>query len=577
MNPALVYDIETEDWDQFVLGTVYDGKETIVYHDEESLVRRIVSTAGEVWAHNGGRYDHLWFLDAGRRLGLVSNARITLSGVGIVSIKVGKTTLLDSWRVFPMPLATLTNGAKRSLSDLCTCPTNCGGYCAIRRDMPPHVRARVEEYAIADVVELWKALEDMARYALSIRIDIGWTVAGTAWRSAARELGLPESPHRSTQSWAFARRGYYGGRDEILKTVSDHGERYDINQTYPAMLSFTPIPIGKPRIRWYGDARSDWMRGRPGIYTARCKVPAGTFAPSLPLRSGRTGRLVFPTGTFTGTWARPEIEHALTCGVEVLEWIDAMTWDRAEILFAPWVKRLFAARFKAGKKSREGIWIKAITNSMTGRLGTRCEVTGVTIDPQDIRPHTDDCEDHFACHCGAHLLVSRPEITPPIYKTTALRIMSYAHPAWAAYLTAAARVALHRKLDPTVVYCATDSRYCERSVTRDVGEGLGQWLHEGPYWNFMAIAPKVYRFHDGTQWVIKAKGIPKNETTWEKIVKGEPVHYMSRASVRRPSEDGSFFHKIDMARHVTPNTGARVLVPGSVETRAPTYQEVCEL
>lgn len=580
MRPALVYDIETEDWDRFVLGTVYDGQTPTVYRwpeGEEQLIRRINATEGEVWAHNGGRFDHLWYLDAGRRLGLVHNARVTLSGLGIVSIKVGNTVLLDSFRVFPMTLDQLSAGAKHSLADLCQCgKPGCGGYCAIRRDMPPSIRARVEEYAIADVVELWKALDHFSQFAASIRLDIGWTVAGTAWRSARAELHLPSTPHRTTARWAAVRRAYYGGRDEIFRVTSDHGERYDVNAMYPAALATTPIPVGDPRTLWWSGARDAWNAGSPGVYTARLTVPE-THAPPLPTRA-RSGRLIFPVGEFVGTWARPELEHAIACGVRVREWIDAIVWDRAEILFKPWVERLFAIRMKHGKKTREGAWIKWIVNSLTGRLGTRCEVSAVVIDPDTVRGHRPECNGGLTCSgvCGCHRMISAPG-TIPVYTSTALRVQSYAHPAWAAYLTAASRVKLHRRLTPAVAYCATDSCYSEQTMIRDVGSALGEWMHEGPYQEFEAIAPKVYRYHDGQKWVVRAKGIPVDETTWEKIVNHEAIHYLSRASIRRPAKDGSFFQKVPASRLVTPNTGARIPIPGTVLTRAPRYQEVAEL
>lgn len=580
MNPTLVYDIETEDWDRFVLGTVYDGHRSEIYRwpdGEEGLFRRISETPGEVWAHNGGRFDHLWYLDTGRRLGTIHNARVTLSGLGIVSIKVGETILLDSYRVFPLSLATLTGGAKRSLDDLCTCGRKCGGYCTIRRDMPPQVRARVEEYAVADVVELWKALDHFSAFAQKINVPIGWTVAGTAWRSALEELKLPRTPHRTTARWAAVRRGYYGGRDEIYRIISRHGERHDVNATYPAALATTPVPVGKARTLWWQSAGEAWKAGKPGVYTARVKVPA-VHSPPLPTRGSKTGRLIFPTGVFPGTWARPELEHALACGTEIVEWIDAIVWDGAEILFKPWVERLYAIRLANGKKTREGEWIKYILNSLTGRLGTRCEVSAVVIDPDTVRGHRPECHGGVTCTgvCGAHRLISMPG-SVPVYSATALRIQAYAHPAWAAYLTGASRVKLHRRLTPDVAYCATDSCYSERSMTRDVGTGLGQWLHEGPYTDFHAIAPKVYRYHDGKTWIMRAKGIPLSPETWDKIERGERIHYMSRASIRRPADDGSFFHKIPASRLVTPNTGARILIPGTVLTRAPKYEEVADL
>jgi hypothetical protein len=57
----LAYDIETESWDKFVCGCIYDGRRDRVYWDEDEMGWALYSRGGQAWAWNGGLYDTLWF------------------------------------------------------------------------------------------------------------------------------------------------------------------------------------------------------------------------------------------------------------------------------------------------------------------------------------------------------------------------------------------------------------------------------------------------------------------------------------------------------------------------------------
>jgi hypothetical protein len=59
-------DIETENWDRFVVGGVLSDTDDWVCHDwhtEREFAEYLLSLDGEVWGHNAGRYDWLWLTD----------------------------------------------------------------------------------------------------------------------------------------------------------------------------------------------------------------------------------------------------------------------------------------------------------------------------------------------------------------------------------------------------------------------------------------------------------------------------------------------------------------------------------
>ncbi len=97
-------------------------------------------------------------------------------------------------------------------------------------------------------------------------------------------------------------------------------------------------------------------------------------------------------------------------------------------------------------------------------------------------------------------------------ETRTERLSPCAHVELAAYLTAAARVELHRQLlaaGDDAIYCDTDSVYSRVPLTRRIGDDLGEWGCEGSMSEWRAVAPKLYRYRDQHgKWIVKGKGLP---------------------------------------------------------------------
>ena len=582
MKPSYVYDIETEDWTTFVLGALYDGKTVEVYDwtREREFAERMLSLEGEVYAHNGGRFDHLWLLDAAYRFGIKRHATVMENSTGIIALNFGDLKFLDSYRLFPMSLRKLTNGAKDNLSDLCKCGRECGGYCAIRRNMPPTVKARVRDYLVTDVQSLWVALDDFQRLSNEAGITLGLTIGGTSWKSAKAELSLPPQPYANVNDWRFVRQGYFGGRVEIFRTQVDAGEQYDVNSMYPAKIASVPLPVDYIGRVSGGSAGKAYRDGKPGVYRAKVRIP-DSFIPPLPIRSPKKGRVLFPTGDIVGTWALPELQYAESVGVRVEYVSEAAIFARTEILFDTWVERLFNLRMKYGKDSREGAWFKLILNSITGKFGAKVTQRSYVIDPC-FSKHCDlsDCRKIGPVGlqpCGN-------PATSRVWYREFERIQKCAHVEWAAYLTASARVTLHKGLTEgnkgDAIYCDTDSVFSVHPRKENVGLDLGQWKHEASFSEFLAIAPKVYTYHrlvDGKdKQTIKAKGIPVPnplpKNFWRDLMAGKPINYWSIAGIRNPV-DGLFFIRRELSRHVNFNLGGRLRLTDTL-TRAPTAREV---
>ena len=568
MNPVAIMDIETDGLGgPFVLGAIYypqKGKtEVYRWQREREMVDTLLAIDGEIYAHNGGRYDYLWLLDQiGSHGG--TPVDIATNGQGIIRMRIGRAVFLDSLRIFPMSLAKLTGGAKKSLGALCDCGKECGGYCAIRRDQTEAKLKVIEEYCVADVVELGNALDYFSARAADWGLSIGITLGSTSWKSAARELSLPKAS-LSLNAWQLARAGYHGGRSEVFRIRSESGYACDVNSMYPFSLSATPLPVGFERLRHGTDALSAWHSGKAGIYSATVWMPE-SFIPCLPV-GFKTG-MAFPWGRLTGTWPRPELEYALETGARLENVHSAVTFSHTELIFGSWVERLFALRMRYGKQTREGAWLKWICNSLTGKLGSKNERHSVKLwpEPSELKPCR--CRPAWDCHCGAF----RPmDLNCRTWVSTVkmAKLEPCAHAEWAAYLTGVARVKLHRQLvagDGDAVYCDTDSVWSESERTVDIGSELGQWEPKGRYENFEALGPKTYHaILDGKEETA-AKGIPNPE--WLHLRSGAANSFASVRGIKRAKKGEPFFAFVPQSRRVTPNTGRRILDSGGILTRA---------
>jgi hypothetical protein len=602
MEIAGVYDIETEDWDRFVCGgllTVDGTYFEATWKSERDLVEAILRIDGTVIAHNGGHFDHLWFLDALYRFGLLDSlsVEISMSGSSIVRCHIKGPTvnliLADSWRFFPMSLRKLSNGAKdetgmrckgegdcadiiayRERYDIDPGAYGCGGYCAISRSMAPADLKRVMAYCEQDCRALLDGITHMLGVAEGLGVDVTYTVGGTAWRTARAmtDVGVQPFQGESESLYYYARSGYYGGRVGLFSRLADRGFQYDITSSYPYQCS-QPLPVGDFEfVQATRAARAAYAKGKPGIYTAYVTVPE-CFIPPLPVRAQCNGekRLAFPTGSFQGTWALPELQYAESLGCEIMA-TAALTFSDEQEIFTRMMDDLISARLRYGKKTREGEWLKLVANSLYGKLASRPEVKGIFLNPSPaVVLHSEYPLERVGARIG-------------LYIQTRDKIPDCSHVVWAAYITARGRVQLHRMLTANgghdALYCDTDSCFTtrERGADDGIGTGLGLWQYEGPFSHFHGIAPKIYRYERDGKPTLKAKGVvlPGDfDKAWSQILAGKPVK--GRTGVKGLKsvlhKEGPLFQRSTVTRLVKEGFGDRI-PDGAFSSRPPRAEEL---
>jgi hypothetical protein len=610
-------DIETEDWDRFVVGGVLSDTGHWVCHDwhtEREFAEYLLSLEGEVWGHNAGRYDWLWLTDWIRRLRMT--AEVFATSARITLIKVGRAEFRDSAALCPLPLKVAAGiGGKLKLETGLECLRDdckqyrrtgkeCGGYCAIRRDMDPIRLARLKVYLRGDCDAVIDGIiKPLRSYADKNGIELAGTIGSASWKTAKNELGLNDAEWNPPRLYSRVRRGYYGGRVQVFRPASKHGKRWDINSAYIAALTKVSLPYG--RIQEVGaiDAKRSYEKeGKEGIFNVQVSIPK-QHIPPLPWRDSKE-RVWFPTGDFWGTWTALELRYAVdTSGVRILEYGPSIVWSDSAPILSPWAQRVWDLRHAAGKSTSIGKWLKWFGNSLTGKLAQRPETDVCKILPEPPPP----CDGSFICggvlcgmsdRCCKHRCVGACGVMRPVGRDSGVwakevwRLSKNAHVQWAAYLTARARTWLHYQLvsdgdgGRTAVYCDTDSCYAERDEALNVGDDLGQFMYEGAYNDFRALAPKTYSFIDAEptsktymERIVKAKGIP--EPDWQGMLAGDRQAISSgvkqfKSAVRDAGRKGTnVFIRRDTHRTVTADKfGDRAFEPGSDVTVPYDFQEI---
>ncbi len=510
-------DIECASWDRFAVAATYEpATGSHVHRSIEDLADWLLKRGGVWWAHCGGNYDFLALAEEFRRRSLPCT--IDLSGSRISRVVSGKLSLRDSFPLIPLPLSTAAALAGEQAPDLgirCTCDRSCGGYCTVR---PGDLRRSVSDLATGDARVLYRVLQAFAEYAIDLGLELRGTLGSTAWATARKLLEIPDVDLTPAE-WRAAKAGYYGGRVTICKPrATGPGSHWDISSAYPAALASIALPIGK--VDSYGGRLADkcFARECPGIYTATIDVPE-LYLPPLPMRDPVTDRLSYPWGVLRGTWTLPEIQAAETRGAKVIAVHHALAWDAGAPIFGSLIRHWYAARRRVGKASPLGQLLRLLCNCITGKLAESPERRSVRMFPDELLtcPMTSPCSPRrCTTACGAYEQI---DLWGQVWGVPFYRLAPSAYIHWAAYLTAATRVAWLTGAESQgrdLVYGDTDSVWSTARVgPRPQGKALGAWERKHSWSDWQCAAPRAYRYRDEDGGaIVRTAGMSITDDEW---------------------------------------------------------------
>lgn len=421
---------------------------------------------------------------------------ITMVGGRIIKAGWGKKIFVDSYNIWPMKLAKL--GEAFGLEKLKT-----------------ENMAADKEYVYRDVEILHKAMTFAWGFCDSLELNHLPPTLGGLCVKVWKHFGGEGNSHDSS---VLSRKALYGGRVELFHICDDWTwEHNDPSLIYAAFNGTLPkdktvedlVKFGTQNVYWtdinslypyvmtfdYPGALEHWDITQPfpkyGIATVTIKQPE-TLLPVLPYR-GKDGRILYPTGVFTGTWTIHEINYAVANGATIVEVKDIIGTNEGVKCYATFVEKLYQARLDSDSEA-EKLFFKLLMNNLYGRLGTS-GIIGRSV-------WQDEKNKHNGIPYGEKVMVK--------YKMPLSDETNWCH---AAYVTAYGRIELHKFMKligaERMIYCDTDScvfNCPDGKVPFVIDKGLGKMKLEGVMDGAIAFAPKMYRIGK----TFKAKGVPKH-------------------------------------------------------------------
>lgn len=299
----------------------------------------------------------------------------------------------------------------------------------------------------------------------------------------------------------------YGGRTEAFKIGKCNAFVYDINSAYPKVMrdNYFPHPS---RLKVTNDCETlEQFDEFEGMITATVTVPHECKYPVLPVKTD--SRLIFPVGTFTGSWTLPEFRYAVKVNKIKFKIHEVVYSERIHSPFFEFINDNWELR-TATKDEFEKFYYKLFMNNLYGKLIQRAQdeyrycknikEARVYLTEKKIR------KAEFIRVQGGYFL--RYDVD---------KIFAHTIACWGTYITAYVRIMLHQfgnKHFDKLIYCDTDSNAIEKDLPINSKE-LGGWKKEKKkIKEIRALKDYVYEYFDETlKKTVTAqmlKGVKKN-------------------------------------------------------------------
>lgn len=510
------FDIETySDKNLFLFGSVWYEEKHRIFYEPEEMIDWIVKNLGGYWIFATNlEFDFfaLWknFLKKYPNTPIFKNRLLCVKVFNTETSKKrymikNEIKFLDTMNYVPISVESLGKiiGIEKMKK-----PEKLGKHF---REMTEEERDYFIKYNVQDSRITYEFVKWFQKELMSFGAELDITISRIALQTFRRKFfdDLWFSPKRRIND--FVREAYYGGRTEVFKRgkVSDLNY-YDVNSLYPSvMLDAIPHPNTAKFIEKFEMKHL----GYSGVARAEVFCPDNIF-PYLPFRT-KTGKLIFPTGTFSGTWTTYELNVALSLGYKILKLENGIIYTEKKEFFRDYVNTLYEKRMKFKKeKNPAELIFKLLLNSLYGKFGQR----GTAEEWIHASEYTDDMfEDVKEIIADAYIRVRKD-----------MKESTFIHPIVSAYITAYARTKLYFiliKNDP--YYCDTDSLFTKNEIK--TSDRLGDLKLECKIKSGIIVKPKCYFIDtDDMKKPIQAKIKGAKRLTPEgfrEVLEGRPVFY----------------------------------------------------
>lgn len=395
-----------------------------------------------ILAHNGGKFDFLFFIDKLSGTIRIVNGRI-------LQAQIGQHTIRDSYAILPVPLAQA--GGKLEID-----------YKLMERTCREDHKAEILHYLKADCISL---------YDLCVAFYEEFGDSLTIGSTAMKELKKFHPYDTFTPAMDKSFRPYYfGGRCQCFEVgvIDAPIETVDLNSSYPFTMKSMLHPI----------SASHWTTAKIGPHTAFVTWEGENFN-GVPVRTKTGLDFTCPSGIFHTTI------HEFNAGLETgtiapKRVLEAVHFENM-VSFDTFIEHFYTSRLKAkaDKDIFHDIFYKLVLNSAYGKFAQSPE----NFEDSIILPYGDlpdaswfgDIEEYLWSECakfthGHYTIWSKPS-----------KKKTYFNVATAASITGGSRATLLRGLAATErpLYCDTDSIfYVGNFGGKCDDKTLGAWKHE---------------------------------------------------------------------------------------------------
>lgn len=476
----------------------YNGEDYEYFETTAEFVTYIENRHEIIYVHNGGKFDfHLmlkWF--PSQKIRIVHNR--------IISIKIGKAELRDSYAIIPIKLA---DYQKEEIQ-----------YWKFEKNIRSKHMREIKRYLESDCINLYELVKGY--------IEIAGAKLTLASNALAHAKSLGIDPGKTNKHFDEQFRGdyYHGGRCQALRMGEfENVNMYDIKSAYPFAMTHDHPTGDSYRVT---NILLDKKRSELCFYKIRADS-TGAFA-----RRAKNGGIYFPhekNAIFSTTGH--ELYAAIETGAaKIYEIIECREFYQS-INFTAYVEFWFNERKKHAKGTPKNIAAKYMANSLYGKMAQNPEnycdymLVEKNADIEEgwhLAAEMPDYDLHYRRHME-HMLSKLGDDYP--------NFPQFINVTTASSITGFVRSLLLRAIasqGDKAIYCDTDSLFTHGTLK--TGDDLGNWQFEGKAAKLYMAGKKLYAAEMEDKTIKKAsKGVNFSFEDIKKVCQGETITWKSDA------------------------------------------------
>lgn len=381
-----------------------------------------------------------------------------------------------------------------------------------------------EEYCQRDTEIVYWSLLKYRETLKKLNVELKNTAASTGFTALLKTYSRLAFNLLDDDDHEFMKAGYYGGRTEVFFTKKIKGQiyAYDIVSSYPAVMRDIPLIDTSSKIY----TRKPNVDGREGMSDCLVETPDEIDIPYLPVKMD--GKLMFPRGSFRGTWTYFELREAKKLGYKIKKHYRSMEFKtQFDFKLGEFVEKIYSIRHQAKKDGDDVLQYacKIILNASYGKFAMGNEKTELAAFEEFHKIKGNFSSELFP---NNQILIKRITSYAPTtnYLTASLITAMGRHKLYGHLIEAS-------KNGRTLLYADTDSVFFSGKKFSDsyCGSGLGDLQFDNSFAEAHFILPKTYMLKkpDGSE-TYKCKGV-RGELAKEFFTKGfaenmQPLKYI---------------------------------------------------